>query len=336
MYKISALIFLLFITIFTAYAQSTGDIPSPRNQPAIAFDSKRGKLVLFGGIDQAGTSLNDTWEWDGAKWENKRPAVIPPARAAHAVAYDAGRGRVVLFGGQTGPNALADTWEWDGNAWARIESKNTPPPRVAHALVYDQRRKKIILFGGTDFASRRTFNDTWEWNGEAWTEIKTARAPEGRFHHTMVFDSKRNRVVLFGGNTAVPPLNSAKFKAGQRSDTWEFDGKDWKQVSASPAPPARDHHAMAYDANSKKVILFGGFAGGFEDGTYLGDTWAFDGKTWTKRDTAAGPTARGGKPGMTYDAVRKTVVLFGGGTPQQALNDLWHYNSGWSQKYGQK
>jgi N-acetylneuraminic acid mutarotase len=220
MYKFSALILLLFITVFTAFAQSTGDIPSPRNQPAIAFDSKRGKLVLFGGIDQAGTSLNDTWEWDGAKWIKRVSTSSPPARAAHAIAYDVVRGRTVLFGGQTGPNALADTWEWDGNTWTRIEPKTAPPPaRVAHALVYDQKRKKIILFGGTDFATKQTFNDTWEWDGQNWIEVKTTTVPEGRFHGTLAFDSKRNRVVLFGGNSAIPPLNSAKFKAGQRNDT---------------------------------------------------------------------------------------------------------------------
>lgn len=334
MYKFPALILLLFITTFTAYTQATDAAPSPRNQPAIAFDSKRGKLFLFGGIDQAGRSLNDTWEWDGAKWEARQAAAAaPPARAAHSIAYDAGRGRIVLFGGQTGPSALADTWEWDGNAWTKLEPKSFPPGRVAHALVYDRKRKRVILFGGTDFATKQTFNDTWEWDGETWTPINTASAPEGRFHHTMAFDSKRNRVVLFGGNAAVPPLNSAKFKAGQRGDTWEFDGKDWKAVTmATLPPPARDHHAMAYDASSKKVILFGGFQGGFEDGTYLRDTWSFDGKTWARVVLERYPAARGGKPGMTYDTVRKALVLFGGGSPQLAMNDLWLFNNGWSQK----
>lgn len=89
---------------------------------------------------------------------------------------------------------------------------------------------------------------------------------------------------------------------------------------------------MAYDAGSKRTVLFAGFSGGFEDGTYLGDTWTFDGKTWTKWEPGPAPPARGGKSGMAYDTVRKTLMLFGGGTPQRALNDLWQFNNGWSQK----
>lgn len=225
MYKFFSFAFLFLISFSVSFAQPNLDKPSPRNQPAVAFDSKRGKLVLFGGIDQTGKSLNDTWEWDGSKWETRSPATSPPARAAHAVIYDAKRGRVVLFGGQIGPNALSDTWEWDGTTWTQIRSKNSPPGRVAHALVYDAKNKRTILFGGTDFTTSQIFNDTWAWDGRDWTRIDTKSSPEGRFHATMAFDSARDKIVLFGGNAAVPPLNSAKFKAGQRNDTWEFDGQ---------------------------------------------------------------------------------------------------------------
>lgn len=49
---------------------------------------------------------------------------------------------------------------------------------------------------------------------------------------------------------------------------------------------------MAYDESNKMVVLFGGWAG-----SYLGDTWGWDGKKWTMVATT-GPPARAGKPGM--------------------------------------
>lgn len=103
-----------------------------------------------------------------------------------------------------------------------------------------------------------------------------------------------------------------------------------QSIDAAPTP--RNQPAIAFDSKRGKLFLFGGFTGGFEDGIYLGDTWSFDGKAWRKVESGPAPAARGGKPGMTYDTVRKALVLFGGGSPQLAMNDLWLFNNGWSQK----
>src|SRR5262249_5244454 len=75
--------------------------PAARAYHALAFDSRRGRTVLFGG--QTSSSLfADTWEWDGGNWALQTPATGPPARTLHAMTYDSGRGRVVLFGGLSG------------------------------------------------------------------------------------------------------------------------------------------------------------------------------------------------------------------------------------------
>src|SRR5690606_11603877 len=71
-------------------------IPPRRTEPAMAYDSARGKVVLFGGADSH--LRGDTWEWDGVSW--RRVATTgPSARDGHAMAYDATRKKVVLFGG---------------------------------------------------------------------------------------------------------------------------------------------------------------------------------------------------------------------------------------------
>src|SRR5262245_25538876 len=82
---------------------------------AMAYDSARGRIVMFGGYE--GSYLGTTWEWDGTSWLARAPATSPPVRANHAMAYDSARQRVVLFGGIWGTAAfLGDTWEWDGSS----------------------------------------------------------------------------------------------------------------------------------------------------------------------------------------------------------------------------
>jgi hypothetical protein len=68
---------------------------------------------------------------------------------------------------------------------------------------------------------------------------------------------------------------------------------------------------MVYDAATSNVVLYGGLK---YDGTapvYLGDTWTWDGTTWTQQHPAASPSARNASS-MAYDAATGNVVLFGG------------------------
>jgi hypothetical protein len=76
--------------------------PSARgwNTNAMVFDSRVGKVVLFGGGTDEFVMSNDTWEWDGVTktWTEQFPAHSPSARAA-TLAYDETTKQVVLFGG---------------------------------------------------------------------------------------------------------------------------------------------------------------------------------------------------------------------------------------------
>src|SRR5688572_4127457 len=71
--------------------------PPPRYSHSTAFDSQRGRTVLFGGTDLSLLPMGDTWEWDGSQWTQRIAAPSPPARYAHAAAYDRARGRTLVF-----------------------------------------------------------------------------------------------------------------------------------------------------------------------------------------------------------------------------------------------
>ncbi len=98
-----------------------GPGPSPRHSAGVAFDSRRGLVIIFGGMDASGF-LADTWAWDGHAWVRLAQSPTgPEPRAMGYLAYDKKRDRVVLFGGRKGwPNDLNDTWEWDGTSWRRV------------------------------------------------------------------------------------------------------------------------------------------------------------------------------------------------------------------------
>ncbi len=101
----------------------SGERPSPRHSAGFAYDAKRGRMILFGGIDAKGFR-GDTWSWDGERWTKllDESPTGPEPRGMGYLAYDKKRDRVVLFGGRKGwPDGdLNDTWEFDGKAWKRV------------------------------------------------------------------------------------------------------------------------------------------------------------------------------------------------------------------------
>jgi hypothetical protein len=105
--------------------------------------------------------------------------------------------------------------------------------------------------------------------------------------------------------------------------------RNWVHITPTTSPPGRWGSSMAYDANRKKVVMFGGNTGGGD----VADTWEYDGATgnWTQI-SASGPSARE-YLSLVYDPVGKRVLLYGGqdtsGTP---IGDMWSWNgSTWTQ-----
>jgi hypothetical protein len=180
---------------------------------------------------------------------------------------------------------------------------------------------QAVLYGGVWNAT--LFADTWLWDGSGWKLLAPAANPGLLSQHAMVWDEARGQIVLFGGLAGAAPVPS--------NATWVWDGSNWRQMQPALSPPARFGHAMAYDAASGKVVLFGGYA----DYGETNDTWTWDGANWTQVFSPACPLARTGHS-MAFDALRGEVVLFGGfqsrGTPTW-FSDTWVWDgSAWQQK----
>src|SRR5690606_34249165 len=90
-------------------------------------------------------------------------------------------------------------------------------------------------------------------------------------------------------------------------DTWEWDGTSWAQLAPAAAPPARLHHAMAYDHARARVVLHAG-----NDGRgRLADTWDFDGARWTSVAASSAPPPRQSQ-GLAFDLAARRLLAFGG------------------------
>ncbi len=253
-----------------AWVEKTPPTSPPARAPgAMAYDSARDRVVLFGGQNAAGGPYRDTWEWDGSTWAIRTPATSPRARFGVAMAYDSQRARVVLFGGVTGAGglALADTWVWDGSTWVGSTPAPSPPARWYAAMAYDSRRARAVLFGGLSSTPGVYLADTWEWDGSTWVDRTPAASPSARYGAVMAYDSLRGRVVLFGGLTA----NSSDALA----DTWEWDGDTWVQRTPVTSPTRRALAATAYDSARGRVVLFGGLRGTTALFDFLADTWEY-------------------------------------------------------------
>ncbi|MBN2359098.1 MAG: hypothetical protein JXR83_06565, partial [Deltaproteobacteria bacterium] len=284
--------------------------PPTRSGTTMAYDSSRGRIVMFGGTDSG--YLQDTWEWDGQSWTDVTPYSSPPARWGAAMVYDSRRGCVVLFSGSN-ERLLGDTWEWDGTSWTEVTpAAGNPPPRNLHAMAYDSTRGRVVLFGGEVISGISILQDTWEWDGQSWTEVTPAAGnPPPRDSHAMAFDSAQSRVVLFGGSNWSETLQ----------DTWIWDGHTWTEVTPATPPTARTGCAMAYDSTRRRIVLFGGYV----LGNPAQDTWEWDGTNWSEVATNRSPPIRGNHA-MAYDSARDRVVLFGGIEWYFPMQDTWVFD----------
>jgi hypothetical protein len=144
--------------------------------------------------------------------------------------------------------------------------------------------------------------------------LQPTKHPSARSDHATCYDRARGRTILFGGEVNGFPT----------SETWELTGSIWVMANPALVPPARGLHALAYDEARQRTVLFGG-SQTFPSSQTLGDTWEWDGVTWVQRSPALAPSPRFAHA-MTYDPVRRRVLLFGGFDVAGASNETWEWD----------
>jgi len=211
---------------------------------------------------------SETYEWRDNGWQ-LLPHLGLPGFIDPTVAFDPAHSNMFAMGGQlhatTAQEALtaaSAVFQNDGTGWVAKGFPGAPPARTRAASAAFG--SKLVLFGGRSLAEPYDlFNDTWTFDGFAWKKLPISNPPPACESSQLVYDKRRERLVLIGGNCSVSTLPF------QPSDMdgfrlWEFDGTDWiKRFDiVDPTLPRsfqlRRNVAAAWHPIRQTTLLFGG------------------------------------------------------------------------------
>lgn len=205
----------------------TSESPHPRSEASMAYDKKRNKVVLFGGIyfneKRKIVRLGDIWEFDGKEWIEIHPiGSTPLPRSGAVMVYDDLREKVLLIGGhltlKSQENFQGPVWEWDGKSWNTVDVKNLNliyNPSVA----YNSIENYCLLFGGWNGKER--LDETLKSNSYICQKLDfVGEHPAKRNHSQLVFDQKNEQFILYGGHNGDYVLG----------DLWIFKEDKWQCI----------------------------------------------------------------------------------------------------------
>lgn len=216
-----------------------------------------------------------------------------------------------------------------------------------------------------DFVSRN--DDTWfyDFASDEWVKGSSDENPFRRIGHSLVYDSARDRVLLFGGEGS-----------GTNTEMWFLDpASNWRTVEApfDTVPIPVDNPAAVYYEATDSILLFGGESalgdsyqplmlnltlmelvrlspspppsgrhghqmvynsqdhiaflfGGFSNTPSSDFTKLYSMDNDTWWLSDAPDPDRRFDHSMTYDSSNNRAVLFGGSDESQLFNDTWVYN----------
>ncbi|MGD2123090.1 MAG: kelch repeat-containing protein [Gemmatimonadota bacterium] len=173
-----------------------------------------------------------------------------------------------------------------------------PDARIYHTMV-EADQGRIVLMGGTSkHGWTMDRDDSWVYDlrADSWAPLGP-NEPKEIF--AAAYDRQSRRIIAFN----------------LQGETWALDPIDgsWEQRTPSQAPSTRCGERMVYDADSDRVILFGGFGCTSASDPMFNDTWSYDyeSDSWTLHETAKAPPPRCYHD-MVYHSPTDQVVLWGG------------------------
>ncbi|MEQ8273187.1 MAG: kelch repeat-containing protein [Deltaproteobacteria bacterium] len=162
--------------------------------------------------------------------------------------------------------------------------------------------------------------------------------PPPRRDHAIAADPECRRVLIFGGNDAVPN-NCAPTAANYLGDFYTYDlaTNAWytQPVASGVAPGPRARAGAVWDPMRRRFVMFGGRyrAGTTGNYTHYDELWAYDVTTQTWSPLVSGaPTSPSPRMGLVMEAdpTRDRFVLHGGGEATSLefipRNDTWAYS----------
>lgn len=244
------------------------ELPPPRSQHVVAYDSVKHRLLVFGGSGANSAYLSDVWALsfspEGPFWQELTPEVgaSPMGRKGATGIYDSAQERLVIYGGDVEGLVKGDVWALPlggAEGWQLLDpAGDTPPNRAVHTAVYDPIGQRMIAFGGfnSEIGGLQDVVVLSLDEAPAWTVYGPADGeavwPVARQRHATAWDSKTDRLLLSGG---LPGGGGIAYQ-----DVWTMtldNGPTWALVSQWG--PYGSSHSAVWDPTRERLV---GFAGG--------------------------------------------------------------------------
>ena len=238
----------------------------------------------------------------------------PPARAGHSAIYDPVRNRMVVIGGHP-DDPRRGVWVLGLSGpphWEQVPTSGTAPPAIYDAAgAYDSARDRILVWDSySSYGPGGVY--ALSLSSMTWSELPViGPAPPLRTNHTMVYDSVRDRLLVFAGWDYEQSYQ----------DVWAFNLSGppaWTQLTPTGGlPPARSYHVAIYDPVRDRMIAFGGY-GVFDPNlgaSTLPDTWELSlagTPAWTPLEPAGITPFGTARAAAAYDAPHDRMLVYGG------------------------
>jgi hypothetical protein len=184
---------------------------------------------------------------------------------------------------------------------------------IGAATAYDPDTGQLLLSDGhafTDVCGCDGTGGTWVWTGSDFRELVPPGA--GSLYARLVWDGATHQMLRLEGQVSdsSPALGTMSV----------WTGSSWQALTPAHEPPARLVEAVAYDAKTQQLIMFGGSVPGVG---VAGDTWSWNGTDWVQLQPATSPPARM-MAVMGYDSATNQLILTGGrGAASELYTDTW-------------
>lgn len=203
-----------------------GGIEPNAHSHSMAFDHVRQAVVVC--LGQSGSfPSSEIWEYSKGIWAIRGGLGAGTGWLQSSAVFHPGFGGVVIVGGTRDFNSTpGGGWLWNGEVV--LSPQGIGLGAFGIALAFDTARQRAIAFGG----DRRRAGVEFEFLGTTqsltangqWTSLSLSTGPSPRARASMVYDSVRDRIILFGG----------RGYEGLSGETWVLSSPPVSQISQHP------------------------------------------------------------------------------------------------------
>jgi hypothetical protein len=239
--------------------------------------------------------------------------------------------RLLLFGGFLyEPKQFTPSWElWElslaTGKWKALAPATEAPHFTGGRVALIPGTREALYLGGIDEAGNAPYQlsrlfyapDKLSWHSEPTVE-NTGR---GDYQPGFFYDAKRDRFLSVCGVN-----DDVGYHCALREFKPNAAGGAWQVVEvAGTAPKGRNGHFYAYDAETDRLVMFGGD----RNGVTLGDTWMLELNESPPRWVSYGddPSMRRRNGAFALDPVNHRFIIWGGtATGATSSPQVWAFD----------